>query len=151
MNHSYFNQYKFKYLEWNDADIIHEATLMWQSQLEFMQGEQLFLKGLLTKNTLLLLTETGYDMAKHLATDLLNLSVQLPEILEKVKEHRNEIVVLLDGTDEFQKEKTFQDKHLLLEVRIGTYLEKYHLLKNEIFETMGDVFKKSNKNQLLQS
>lgn len=151
MNHSYFNQYKFKYLEWNDADIIHEATLMWQSQLEFMQGEQLFLKGLLTKNTLLLLTETGYDMVKHLATDLLNLSVQLPEILEKVKEHRNEIVVLLDGTDEFQKEKTFQDKHLLLEVSIGTYLEKYHLLKNEIFETMGDVFKKSNKNQLLQS
>jgi hypothetical protein len=124
---------------------------MWQSQLEFMQGEQLFLKGLLTKNTLLLLTETEYDMVKHLATDLLNLSVQLPEILEKVKEHRNEIVVLLDGTDEFQKEKTFQDKHLLLEVRIGTYLEKYHLLKNEIFETMGDVFKKSNKNQLLQS
>ncbi|MFT5861711.1 MAG: hypothetical protein ACI828_000354 [Flavobacteriales bacterium] len=150
MKHPYFNQYKFKYLEWNDADIIHEATLMWQSQLEFIEGEQLFLKELLSENTLLLLSETGFDMAKHLATDLSNLNSQLPKILEDVMIHRNDIVVLIDGTDEFQKEKAFQDVHLLLELLIGTYLEKYHILKEEIFKTMREVFKKSKKKQLLQ-
>jgi hypothetical protein len=64
--------------------------------------------------------------------------------------HRNDIVVLIDGTDEFQKEKAFQDVHLLLELLIGTYLEKYHILKEEIFKTMREVFKKSKKKQLLQ-
>tara|TARA_R110002051_G_scaffold91205_3_gene160283 strand:- start:49654 stop:50109 length:456 start_codon:yes stop_codon:yes gene_type:complete len=150
MKHPYFNQYKFKYLEWNDSDIIHEATLMWISQLEFIEVEQLFLEELLTENTLGLLADKGFDMAKHLATDLANLSKQLPEILALVKEHRNNIVVLIDDIDEFHKEKTFQDKHLLLEMRVESYLKKYHVLKEEIFKTMSEVFKKSKSNQLLK-
>lgn len=151
MKHPYFNQYKFKYFEWNDSDIIHEATLAWLSQLEFIKGEQEFLKELLAENTLKLLAESCYEMAKHLATDLSKLSDQLPEILERVEEHRNEIVVLIDEKDEFQKERAFQDGHLLLEMRIGTYLEKYHKLKEEIFTTMRGVFKKSKNRTLLKS
>lgn len=151
MKHPYFNQYKFKYLEWNDSDIIHEATLAWLSQLEFIKGEQLFLKELLAENTLKLLAESCFEMAKHLATDLSKLSDQLPEIIKSVQNHRNDIVVLIDKKDEFQKERAFQDGHLLLEIRIGSYLEKYHILKDEIFTTMQNVFKKSKNRQLLKS
>lgn len=150
MKHPYFNQYKFKYLEWNDSDIIHEATIMWQSQLEFVKDEQKFLKELLAENTLKLLAESCFEMAKHLATDLSKLSNQLPEILDRIQEHRNDIVVLIDNKDEFQKERSFQDAHLLLEMRIGTYLEKYHTLKVELFKTMQEVFKKSKNYQLLK-
>lgn len=151
MKHPYFNQHKFKYLEWNDSDIIHEATLAWQSQLEFIKDEQEFLKGLLAENTLKLLAESCFEMAKHLATDLSKLSDQLPEILERIQSHRNDITVLIDNKDEFQKERAFQDAHLLLELRLGTYLKKYHNLKDEIFKTMQDVFKKSKNRQLLKS
>lgn len=90
-------------------------------------------------------------MAKHLATDLSKLSDQLPEIIKSVQNHRNDIVVLIDKKDEFQKERAFQDGHLLLEIRIGSYLEKYHILKDEIFTTMQNVFKKSKNRQLLKS
>ncbi len=109
MKHPYFNQYKFKYLEWNDSDVIHEATLAWQSQLEFIKVEQSFLAGLLAENTLKLLAESCFEMAKHLATDLSKLANELPEILDKIQQHRNDIVVLLDSKDEFQKERAFQD------------------------------------------
>jgi hypothetical protein len=118
---------------------------MWQSQLAFIKGEQAFLKALLTKNTLHLLAETGYEMAKHLATALSKLSGQLPELLERIGAHRNEIIVLMDDKDEFQKERTFKDTHLLLEMRINSYLEKYHLLKEDIFKTMQNVIKKGKK------
>lgn len=151
MKHPYFNQYKFKYLEWNDSDVIHEATLAWLSQLEFIKDEQLFLKGLLAENTLKLLAESCFEMAKHLATDLVQLSDRLPELINKVQEHRNDILVMIDKKDEFQKERAFQDGHLLLEMRIGTYLEKYHKLKDEVFTTMQEVFKKSKNRQLLKS
>lgn len=151
MKHPYFNQHKFKYLEWNDSDIIHEATLMWQSQLEFIEGEQLFLKNLLAENTVKLLAVTCFEMVKHLATDLSKLTYQLPNILQMVEAHRNDIVVLIDGENEFQKERAFKDEHLLLEMKIGSYLEKYHVLKEEIFKTMQDVFKEAKKKQLLKS
>lgn len=150
MKHPYFNQHKFKYLEWNDSDIIHEATLAWQSQFEFIRDEQKFLKGLLAENTLKLLAESCFTMAKHLATDLLQLSSELPELLKRIKAHRNNITVLIDNKDEFQKERAFQDAHLLLELALGTYLEKYYNLKEEIFKTMQDVFKKSKNRQLLK-
>ena len=103
MKHPYFNQYKFKYLEWNDSDIIHEATLMWISQLEFIEVEQLFLEELLTENTLGLLADKGFDMAKHLATDLANRRKQLQELLALVKEHRNNNLAIRDEIYEIDK------------------------------------------------
>lgn len=149
MKHPYFNQYKFKYLEWNDAALLYETTKMWQSQLAFIKGEQSFLKELLAENTLKLLAESCFEMAKHLSTDLVKLSDELPEMLVKIKKHRNDIVELIDSKDEFFKERTFQDAHLLLEMSIGSYLEKYHNLKDEIFTTMQEVFKKSKNHSLL--
>ena len=148
MKHSFFNQYKFKYLEWNDAQVIHEVSLQWKSQVEFVNVEQAFLGELLTEQTLTLLAETGYGHAKHLAVALDTLEKEIPKLQDRINTHLNEIKVLTDGKNDFQEERTFQDAHLLLEMKIENYLEKYNLLKEEIFTTMKSVFEKSKHKQI---
>lgn len=143
MKHPFFNQYKFKYLEWNDAQVIHEVTLQWKSQIEFIQVEQTFLGELLTEHTLTLLAETGYEYAKHLAVALNSLEKEIAKLQDQIAIHLNEIKVLTDGKNNFQEERTFQDAHLLLEMKIESYVDKYNLLKEEIFKTMKSVFAKS--------
>ncbi|AWH75574.1 hypothetical protein DCS32_15815 [Dokdonia sp. Dokd-P16] len=148
MKHSFFNQYKFKYLEWNDAQVIHEVTLQWKSQIEFIHVEQAFLGELLTEHTLTLLAETGYEHAKHLAVALDNLEKEIVKLQDRISTHLNEIKVLTDGKDDFQAERTFQDAHLLLEMKIESYVDKYNLLKEEVFTTMKTVFAKSKHQQI---
>lgn len=150
MKHPYFNQYKYTYLEWNDADSIHEITLLWQSQVEFIKTEQTFLAELLTDHTLQLLAETGFDFSKHLATELRDFQKEIPKLLERIQNHRNDLEVLVDKRDQFQAERAFQDAHLLLELKMGDYLEKYKLLKEEIFKTMKTIFAKSKEKQIPQ-
>lgn len=148
MKHPFFNQYKFRYLEWNDAQAIHDVTILWQSQIEFVKDEQAFLGELLTEHTLQLLSETGYEYAKHLAVELDKLEKEIPKLVKRLNTHRNEIVVLMDEKDEFQQERAFQDAHLLLEIKMGDYLEKYKLLKEEIFKTMKMIFAKSKEKRI---
>lgn len=148
MKHPYFNQYKFRYLEWNDAQTIHEVTLLWQSQIEFARDEQAFLGELLTEHTLELLSETGFEHARHLAIQLDLFQKEIPKLLKRLNTHRNEVEVLIDGNDEFLKERTFQDAHLLLEIKMGDYLEKYNILKEDIFRTMKNVFAKSKEKRI---
>ncbi|WP_405250432.1 hypothetical protein [Dokdonia sp. Asnod3-C12] len=143
MKHPFFNQYKFKYLEWNDAQAIHDVTLLWKSQVEFIAVEQAFLGELLTEHTLQLLSETSFEYARHLAVELDAFEKVVPKLLRRITEHLNEVKVLMDGKDEFQKERTFQDAHILLELKMGDYQDKYKLLKEEIFKTMKSVFAKS--------
>ncbi|WP_396596831.1 hypothetical protein [Dokdonia sp. R86516] len=148
MKHSFFNQYKFKYLEWNDAQLIHEVTLQWKSQVEFTRVEQGFLAKLLAEHTLMLLVDNAYEHAKHLVVTLNSLEQEIAKIQDRISTHLNDIKVLTDGKDDFQTERTFQDAHLLLEMKIESYLEKYNLLKKEVFTTMKSVFAKSKHKQI---
>lgn len=148
MKHSFFNQYKFKYLEWNDAQLIHEVTLQWKSQIEFTRVEQGFLAELLAEHTLMLLDDNAYEHAKHLVVTLNSLEQEIAKIQDRISTHLNDIKVLTDGKDDFQTERTFQDAHLLLEMKIESYLEKYNLLKKEVFTTMKSVFAKSKHKQI---
>ncbi len=150
MKHPYYNQYKYNYLEWNDADSIHKVTLLWQSQIEFIKTEQAFLAELLTDHTLQLLAQTGLEYSRHLALELAAFEKEVPKLSKRIQNHHNDLEVLIDKKDEFQAERAFQDAHLLLKLKMGEYLEKYKLLKEEIFKTMKTIFAKSKEKQIPQ-
>lgn len=150
MRHSYFNQYKFKSAEWDSVELIHEMTISWQSQIAFLKHEQRFLQELLAENTITILAQNYFGKIRHLATSLTALSEQRTVMEKRLIVHRNEIELLTDNKPEFIKEKAFQDAHLLLDLGMDNYLEKYQKLKEEIFLTMQDVFKKSKQKHYLK-
>lgn len=144
----YTNQYKFKYLEWHSPEEIHETTIKWQSELDFMEGEWYFLKELLSDNTLLLLSEANFEETQKLVSELLSHKKGIPEIKELLEEHRNALEVLVDGINEYQKEKAFKDRHVLLEFKINDFNEYYRKMKTSIFDIMKTSMKKGKQKSI---
>lgn len=145
----YTNQYKFKYLEWHSPEEIHETTIKWQSELDFIEIEWHFLQELLSDNTLLLLSETDFEKTKKLISELVSYKKVIPEIRQLLEQHRNDLEVLVDGINERQKEKAFKDRHLLLELKINDFNEQYRQVKNTIFDVMKTSLKKRKQKTLL--
>ncbi|WP_299210173.1 hypothetical protein [uncultured Dokdonia sp.] len=145
----YTNQYKFKYLEWHSPEEIHETTIKWQSELDFIEIEWHFLQELLSDNTLLLLSETDFEKTKKLISELVSYKKVIPEIRQLLEQHRNDLEVLVDGINERQKEKAFKDRHLLLELKINDFNEQYRQVKNAIFDVMKTSLKKRKQKTLL--
>lgn len=144
----YTNQYKFKYLEWHSPEEIHETTIKWQSELEFMEGEWHFLKELLSNNTLLLLSEANFKETQKLVSELVSHKKRIPEIKQLLEEHRNALEVLVDGVNELQKEKAFKDRHVLLEFKINDFNEDYRKIKTSIFDIMKTSIKKGKQKSI---
>ena len=145
----YTNQYKFKYLEWYSPEEIHDTTLKWQSELEFVEVEWNFLKELLSDHTLLLLSETEFDKTRKLISKLTGYKTKTTELKKLLEEHRNALEVLVDDINELQKEKAFKERHLLLELKIQDFHDNYRNIKNSIFDIMKESFKKRKQKTLL--
>ena len=145
----YTNQYKFKYLEWYSPEEIHDTTLKWQSELEFVEVEWNFLKELLSDHTLLLLSETNFDKTRKLISKLTGYKTKTTELKKLLEEHRNALEVLVDDINELQKEKAFKERHLLLELKIQDFHDNYRNIKNSIFDIMKESFKKRKQKTLL--
>ncbi|WGK64021.1 hypothetical protein [Croceiramulus getboli] len=145
----YFNQYKFKYLEWHSAEEIHEITLRWQSQLDFIKDEQQFLTQLLKEYTLALLSDKDFSSIRSQVELLSGLQQQLPTLRKKIIKHRNDLEVLVDGINEIKRERAFQDRHLLLELKIEHYLKEYKVIKKQLFDVVRQAIKSQRKKRLL--
>ena len=146
----YTNQYKFKYLEWHSPAEIHQRTLKWQSELDFLQNEQTFLHELLGTYRMDILNQKNIEVTQSLLKKLTTIEKEIPLLTRLVREHRSALVLLVDEIDEVQKEKAFKDRHLLLELKIDDYLEAYRSLKNDIFSMVSTVIKKKKQKQLLK-
>ena len=148
MSTPFLNKQKFRYLEWNDAADIHDATVLWKSQLEFIATEQAFLSELLSEHTLQLLSHNGYEQTKHISAQLDDHMNKLPELRKQLAEHFNKVVILLDGKDELKKERAFQDAHLSLGTTMEDYFDSFRSLKQEVFNVMKKVFANSKQKRI---
>lgn len=145
----YTNQYKFKYLEWHSPEEIHDTTMKWQSTLDFIEVEWLFLKELLSDNTLLLLSDDHFEEVQKLVARLQSCKEEIPEIHQMLEEHRNALEVLVDGINELQKEKAFKDRHLLLEFKLNDFNDTYREIKTSIFDAMKRSLKKRKQKSII--
>lgn len=148
MSTPFLNKQKFRYLEWNDAEDIHDATVLWKSQLEFVATEQAFLSELLSEHTLQLLSHNGFEETKHIAAQLDDHLKKVPQMREQLAEHFNKVVILLDGKDELKKERAFQDAHLSLATIMDDYFDNFRSFKKEVFDTMKKVFANSKQKRI---
>ena len=148
MSTPFLNKQKFRYLEWNDAEDIHDVTVLWKSQLEFVATEQAFLSELLSEHTLQLLSHNGYEQTKHIAAQLDDHMDKLPELRKQLEEHFNKVIILLDGKDELKKERAFQDVHLSLAITMEDYFDSFRSLKQEVFNVMKKVFANSKQKRI---
>jgi Ni,Fe-hydrogenase maturation factor len=139
-----------KYVEWLNADIMHEASRNWLSELRFIKDEQQFLSYLIKSYTLQLIDASHFAESKNIVETLEALQKKNKKYIETVKAHENELLIMVDGIDQLQEEEAYRNKHRTLLVNINYYYKEYRKLKKQVFRTIEDIMKHEKQKRLLQ-
>ena len=122
------------YIEWLNAEQMHEASKEWLSELRFIRDEHLFFEDLITSYTLQLIAPDKFADNKEII-DVFNESQKRNNsIIEAVKIHENELKIMVDGINQIEKEKAYIQEHKDLILIINDFLKEYKLIKKQLFD-----------------
>ncbi|MGS2740181.1 hypothetical protein [Sinomicrobium sp. M5D2P17] len=138
-----------KYVEWKSAEEMHEDARQWLSELEFAHTESHFLDELLGTYFIKLSTEQNYAQTKKLVERLSEYKKQIPRLIKQVRDHQNELIVLLDGIDQPYEEREVKIAHRKIQQKAEQFTLGFKELKKEIFQTVYDIMRKTDGKNLI--
>ncbi|GAB5399980.1 MAG: hypothetical protein Aureis2KO_15650 [Aureisphaera sp.] len=140
----------YRFVEWSSPAELHEATMDWKSELQFIKVEQLFLNQLIGNHILELTSEDILKEAQGLIGELLREEREVNELTKKVNTHSNQLEILVDGVNQIQEEKRFKEAHYFLKMEVITYFTNYKETKRKIFQLIQGLMKKKKRKQITQ-
>lgn len=138
-----------KYTEWKSAEEMHEDTRQWLSELEFAHTELHFLDELLGTYFIKLSTDRNYTQTKALVEKLSAYKKRIPRYIKQVRDHQNELVVLLDGIDQPYEEREVKTTHKKIQQKVEQLSRDFRALKKEMFHTVCDIMRETNRKHLI--
>lgn len=139
----------YRYLEWKSPEEMHETSLEWISELNFVRDEQLFLNDLVKAYTLQITSLGLLDESRKLITAISNSEAEADQLLKKVQVHENQLSIMIDDIDQPKMEKAYTETHRDMIFAIDTYLANYRKLKGSLFQMISKVMKKEKQKRLL--
>ena len=139
-----------KYDVWLNAENMHRDSRNWLSELEFAKDEEKFFDDLIKSYTLQLIDSKHFANSKKVIEKLNVIQKETDSLLTMVKNHEKGLKIMVDGINEFDKEKAFKNKHLKLMINEKNFLEKYRTLKSELFTVVKDILKEGKQKRLLE-
>ena len=140
---------KYKYLEWLDAEEMHDASTQWMSELNFAKDEQLFLNDLVKSFTLQLIEKKSFNENKNIIDEIAKAEKEVLVLMKKVQAHENLLEIMINDVDELKMEKAYLETHLELTSKIESYMAHYLSLKSRLFKVISELMKKEKQKRLL--
>ncbi len=138
-----------RYIEWINPEDMHEVTLMWLSELNFIKDEQSFLNYLIKHYTLLLIDEKVFKKTKEMVDILSKTEKEIDDLITKIQKHQNGLEIMIDEKDELDLEKQYRNKHRELILATTIYFQDYRALKTKLFDFISTILKKEKNKRLL--
>ena len=132
-----------KFIKWLTVADMHNDSKEWLLELAFLKDEYLFFVDLVNWNTLQLIDAQAYYKSKRII-DTLSRSKKTNEKLYKlVRNHENNLEVLVNEIDHPEKEEAYKEEHKTLLISFKNHLKEHRELKADLF----DILKKIKKNE----
>jgi len=138
-----------KYIESKSPDELHVESLNWISELKFIKDEQRFLNDLLKSFTLQLLENQEFSKNREIINNLTKIRKGGEQLLKKLINHENELLILVDGIDQIKEEKHYRFLHSTYLLEVTNYFNDYKSLKKEIFRVVKQILKQEKQKRLL--
>lgn len=142
--------FETKYLEWLSASEMHQATLNWYSELNFVKDEQLFFDDLIKSYTLQLINSNHFEDSKQLVETLNKFQEDTNLLIEVVKTHRNSLQILIDGINLLGEEAAYKKEHKGLALKLSDFKKSYIAFKTNFFEHIKAIMKEEKQQRLLE-
>ncbi len=138
-----------KYIESKSPEELHVESLNWLSELKFIKDEQHFLDELLKSYTLQLAKNQDFSKNKDIISHLSKLRKNGEELLKKIINHENELLILVDGIDQIKEEKHYRFLHSTYLMEVTNYFNEYKDVKRSIFDVVKKIMKQEKQKRLL--
>ncbi|HLT34358.1 MAG TPA: hypothetical protein VKZ98_11245 [Aquaticitalea sp.] len=140
---------KTTYVEWLNAEEMHEHVQQWMSELEFANDEFRFLEDLIKTYTLQLIESKQFSDNKEIIDAINRTGKRNHLLLEAIRVHSNELEILMDGIDQPKDEESYKERHRDLILRVKEFLLDYRSLKTQLFSMIQSILKKEKQRLLL--
>jgi hypothetical protein len=139
----------YRYLEWKSPEEMHQTSLEWISEMNFIKDEKLFLNDLIKSYTLPITGLGLFEDSRKLITAISNSERDLDQLLKEVRVHENHLSIMLDDVNQPKMEKAYTETHRDLIFTIDNFLLEYRKLKGSLFQLITKVMKKEKQKRLL--
>jgi hypothetical protein len=144
------NKSYLKFIEWRNAEDLHEDILLCISNLQFIKDEQHFLENTIKNYTLALIDGSVYEKTKEIIRDLSSCKKDLAPLLKKLMAHSNKLETLLDDVNIPNEMDDYKAEHYPLMIETIAYNSKFKKVKSDIFNLIKQISKKGKQKRLLR-
>jgi hypothetical protein len=141
---------QLKYIEWLNAEDMHDNSRKWLSELEFIKDEELFFDDLIKLYTLQLTNSKHFTESKKIVDKLSKFHKKTDNLISMVKIHERKLKIMADGIDQLKEGDNYKDEHQWFTKNLNQFLEKYRAFKVQLFNLLKGILKEQKQKLLLK-
>lgn len=128
--------------------LLHEETMNWMNELEFMEDEQSFLEHLLGSHFLELSSSELYDSTRKLIKKLKEVEKMGRVLMDTIQLHNKHMATMIES---FQKEfnKSLDKEHNRIKKDFDNYALNFRYVKRKIFGIIKEIMKEHKQKLLI--
>jgi len=128
---------------------LHDQTMQWLNELEFLQDEQKFLENLLISHFLDLSTPKLYEPTKRVIKKLKDAEKKGDEMYDIIQTHNKHLATLMESIH-LNGNKEFKKEHKQIKNNFKIYVLNFKHVKKKIFEMIKEIMKLHKQKLLLE-
>ena len=127
---------------------LHDQSVQWINEIQFMTDEQVFLEHLLSSHFLELSSSKLYETTKRLISKLKEVESLGNELMDKIQLHNKHVGTIIEN---FNKEYqvNVEREHQSIKKDLDSYLLKFRYIKKKIFGIIKSIMKEHKQKLLI--
>jgi len=132
---------KYSYMEWFDAEEMHEHSKKWFSELSFIKDEQRFLENMIQSFAIKPIDKKEFGQINDFKNAIAENKRKLTPILKQIQKHMNQLEIMMDDINQLEMEKAYTRTHKNLFLKMNKYLLDYRMVKEKGFVKLSSILK----------
>lgn len=127
---------------------LHDQSVQWINEIQFMTDEQVFLEHLLSSHFLELSSSKLYETTKRLIKKLKEVESLGNDLMDKIQLHNKHVGTIIEN---FNKEYqvNVDREHESIKKDLDSYLLKFRYIKKKIFGIIKSIMKEHKQKRLI--
>ena len=127
---------------------LHDQSVQWINEIQFMTDEQVFLEHLLSSHFLELSSSKLYETTKRLIRKLKEVELLGNDLMDKIQLHNKHVGTIIEN---FNKEYqvNVDREHQSIKKDLDSYLLKFRYIKKKIFGIIKSIMKEHKQKLLI--
>jgi len=127
---------------------LHDQSVEWINEIQFMADEQIFLEHLLSSHFLELSSNKLYETTKKLIRKLKEVETIGNDLMDKIQMYNSHLGKIIENFDE-EIELAIEREHISIKKDLDDYLLKFRYVKKKIFGIIKEILKDHKKKLLI--